>query len=146
MSKTGKVLIGVGLGLVILCFVLVVGGYFALNYIEARLQSSVKQDEMAGAEFGKKGDQSACMDEGLRRARTSSVIDLSGGLAIDTFVEACLKNAKPVKDFCLGVPGFWDVNDTRWLVEQCHRVGMDEKATGCIHVFTAKHDFCSPPK
>ena len=72
-------------------------------------------------------------------------VDLNKGMSLNSFLESCLKNSKPVQDFCTGVPGFWDVNDTKWLVEQCHKAGMDEKKSGCIFVFQAKHDFCSPP-
>jgi len=145
MTKTGKILVGIGCGLIILIAIVVVGGYFALNYIEARLNESVKPDEEAGTAYGKTVDQKGCVDEGLRRSRSMTFVDLNKGMSLNSFLESCLKNSKPVQDFCTGVPGFWDVNDTKWLVEQCHKAGMDEKKSGCIFVFQAKHDFCSPP-
>ena len=145
MAKTGKILLGVGCGVVVLAVIAIVGGYFALNYIEARLDASTKQDEAAGSEFGKKTDQQGCIDEGLRRARSYTYTDMSSSLYTQTFVEACLKNAKPVQDFCAGAPPFWDINETKWMVDQCHKAGLDEKKTGCVSVFAGKKNFCSPP-
>lgn len=146
MAKTAKILLGVGCGLMVILVVLAIWGYFVLNYVEKRLDESTKPDENAGVEYGKKTDQQGCIDEGLRRARSSTYTDLSGGLSSQIFVESCLKNAKPVQDFCSGVPSFWDINDTKWMVEQCHKVGMDERKTGCASVFAGKHSFCSPAK
>lgn len=146
MTKTVKILLGVGGGLIVLVVIVIVGGYFALNYIEARLEAGVKPDEEAGTAYGKTVDQKGCIDEGLRRSRSMTFTDLGKGTSLGSFLGTCLKNSKPVQDFCVGVPGFWDINDTAWMVEQCHKTGMDEKKSGCTFVFQAKHDFCSPPK
>lgn len=143
MTKNAKILTGIGCGLLVLGAIVLVGGYFTMNYLERRLAEGTKQYEAAGLEFGKTTDQQGCIDEGLRRGKTSSITDFS--LAVSTFTESCLKNAKPVADFCAGVPGFWSLKDTEWGVEQCQKAHQDEVNTGCMHVFQAKHSFCSPP-
>jgi hypothetical protein len=145
MSKTGKVLLGIGGGILVVIAVVAIGGYFAMGYIEARLEQGYKADEDAGLDYGKKADQEGCISEGVKRSRSVSVVDVGKSVGLTTFVDACLKNAKPVDGFCKGVPAFWDVNDTKWLVDECAKAGADSNKTVCMGVFQAKHDFCSPP-
>jgi hypothetical protein len=60
------------------------------------------------------------------------------------FTEACLKSGKPTPGFCDGVPSYWSTKDSEWKINQCRKAGMDEEKTGCMHVFKAKHNHCSP--
>ena len=142
MSKNGKILLFIGSGLLLLAVVCVVGGYFTANYMEARLEESVRPAKAEGVSFGKNVDQQSCILEGLRRGKSSSLTDPS--LAVNAFTEECLKAAKPTPNFCDGVPSYWSMQDNKWKVEQCRKSGHDEIRTGCTQVFMAKHRFCSP--
>ena len=145
MTKNGKILLGCGGVLIVIGVIVIVGGYFAMNYAERRLEESSRPDVEAGASFGKTVDQQGCIDEGLRRAKSMTIFDIGKGTSLDNFIGSCLKSAAPVKDFCVGVPGFWNMNDSQWVVEQCRKAGVDEKKSGCSYVFQAKHHYCSPP-
>lgn len=144
MSKNGKILLSVGGVLLLLIIVCGVVGKLGLDYVEKRLDESAKPDVDAGVEFAKTTDQKGCMDEGLRRAKTITFIDFSKGMSLDTFLESCLKEAKPTQDFCSGVPGRWSMKDTEWKKAECKNAGLDAEKTGCVYVFQAKYSFCSP--
>ncbi|MEQ1645332.1 MAG: hypothetical protein ABL959_17920 [Pyrinomonadaceae bacterium] len=146
MSKNIKILIGV-LGLLIfLAAVCVIGGYLGMNYLERNLQEAVKADVEEGKTYGKTIDQQACMTEGLRRSKSMTFIELSKLSSLGAFVEACIGVAKPVKDFCTGVPGAFDFDKNKWQINECRAAGLDEAKTGCTSVFQAKHAFCNPVK
>jgi len=143
MKRGVKIFIGVAGALFLFGVIAVIGGILALNYIESRIDESTKQYEAEGLEFGKTADQQGCINEGLRRAKSATVFEVGDGLANLVFVEACLKQCSPTKDFCSGVPSFWSTQDSEWKIEECRKAGLDEQKTGCMHVFKAKHNFCN---
>lgn len=144
MSKNGKILLTIGGILLVLVVVCGVVGKFALDYTEKRLTESAKPDMDAGALFARSTDQKGCMDEGLKRSRTIKLTDFGNGSSLNIFLEACLKEAKPTKDFCVGVPGYWSMKDGEWKISECRKAGLDEIKSGCSYVFQAKFSFCSP--
>ena len=144
MTKNGKILLGCGGVVLVIAVIVLVGGYFGLKYIDKRMDESLKPDEEAGTAYGKTVDQQGCVDEGLRRSRLIPLLAMGRSIALQTFVGACLKNARPVDNFCDGVPSYWDLDDTKWKVAQCHKAKMDEAETSCAMVFSEKKSFCRP--
>jgi len=145
MTRTAKILLGGCGGLLIVGIVLIVAFVIALNYFEARMAESTKGIETEGVEFGKTRDQQACIVEGLRRSRTTKITDFGESVDIMTFVDSCLKNARPTPSFCDGVPPILQVEDSNeWKADQCRRARMDELNTGCRIVFKTKQDVCRP--
>jgi hypothetical protein len=145
MTKNGKILLGCGGVLIIGIIVVLIVGYFAMNYVEKNLVQGVRADMDAGEEFAKTTDQKGCMTEGLKRSKTMGFLNVGQGMSLSSFVESCLKGAKPTDGFCTGVPGFWSFEKDEWITEQCRQAGLDKEKTGCFFVFAAKHNVCSPP-
>ena len=146
MKKGTKVALGVGCGVLVLgAVVVLVGGYFALNYLEGTIGETVKHVEAEGLEYAKTTDQQGCMNEGMNRSKSIGLIDFNGALALTAFVDACLKNSRPTTDFCEGVPSFWSMKESEWGSELCRKAGIDPEKTGCVHVTKRKHQFCSKP-
>ena len=143
--KTGtKVGLGIGCGvLLVLGIAVVVVGYFGLNYVEKHLGESVAKHEVEGQAFGKTTDKQGCMDEGMRRSTSLNLTDLGGGVALGTFVDACLETSRPTDKFCDGVPSFWSMKDGEWAAAECQKARIDPAKTGCIHVAKRKHHFCT---
>jgi len=144
MKKGAKVALGVGCGVLVFgAIVVIVAGYFGLNYIESRLDESVKKFEIEGREFGKTTDTKGCVDQGVHRSASVELLDMSGGIALGAFVDACLETSRPTDNFCEGVPSFWSMRDSEWAAAECTTAGLDSKKTACVHVLKRKHEFCS---
>jgi len=125
--------------------VVLVAGYFALNFLEKRLEESTAQFAVEGREFGKGADQRKCMDEGIRRSKSMGLLDFSGASTVSRFIDACLETSKATPNFCDGVPSFWSMKDNEWGAAQCRKAGIDPEKTGCIHAMKRQHEFCSKP-
>ncbi|HEV7699267.1 MAG TPA: hypothetical protein VGO43_03475 [Pyrinomonadaceae bacterium] len=145
MTKTGKILLGCG-GVIVIV-VIVLGGvvFYLMNKDFEKssklLQEGIKRDQNAGMEFGKTIDQPGCINEGFRLSRLTSQ---EREVTIFTFVNSCLQSAKPVQDFCVGVPPHSYPADTNWRAEECRKAGLDALKTECTSVFEAKQSFCQP--
>jgi hypothetical protein len=142
VSKGLKIFAGIGCGLVLIGAVGIVLFIIGLNVLESRLSESTRPFETEGREFGKRTGQQGCIDEGLRRAKSASFYEAGKGLETYIFVDACLETSGQTPGFCDGVPSYWSTKALEWKTAQCHKVGMDEQKTGCLHVFKAKHGRC----
>jgi hypothetical protein len=146
MKKGTKIALGVGCGVLALGAVIVlVGGYFAMNYLERTLGESVKGYEVEGREFGKTADQQGCMTEAMKRSKNVGLVDFSGAIALSTFADACLENSRATPNFCDGVPSFWSMKESEWGADLCRKASIDPEKTACVHVTKRKHQFCSKP-
>jgi hypothetical protein len=145
MTKGVKIFLGIGCGLLLIGAAVVVLGIIGLNYLEKTLDESTKQDEIEGRDFGRTVDQSACIAEGMRRSKSIGLIDLSRGVRLATFTDACLEASRPTPNFCDGVPSFWSMKDSEWGAAECRKAGVDPERTACIHVTKRKHEVCSKP-
>ena len=146
MSKNGKILLIVGGVLLVAAVVCAGAAKFGMDYAEKRITESTADDKAAGLELAKTADQQGCIVEGLNRASPVPFTDLGAAIGLRVFVGECLHNAKPVNDFCVGVPPLLSLKEGEWTTEQCRRSGMDEMKTGCKYVFTEKHSFCGALK
>lgn len=146
MKKGTKIGIGIGCSVLLIgAIAITVGGYFAINYLEKTVGENYAKFEAEGREFGANTDQQGCMDEGMRRSKSAGLIDLSGGLQLASFTDACLKASRATAGFCDGVPSLWSMKESEWGSEVCRKAGLDPEKTGCVHVTKRKHDFCSKP-
>ena len=146
MTKGTKIFLGVGCGVLLIgAIVVVVGGIFALNYVEKSMGEAYAGVEAEGREFGKTVDQRGCIDEGIRRSRSMGPLDLSRAIALSTYVDACLETCRPTAGFCDGLPSFWSMKDAEWSAAQCRKAGVDPEKTGCIHVLKRQYQFCIKP-
>ena len=83
MKKGTKIGIGIGCGVLLLgAIVVIVGGYFTLNWLEKNVGESYAKFEAEGREFGASTDQDGCVNEGMKRSKSKGLIDFSGGLEL----------------------------------------------------------------
>ena len=144
MTSNTRVFLGAGCGcLAIAAVIILVGGYFLLNHIEARLDESTKAFEIEGREFGSSADQQGCINEALRRSRSSGAFNLDAGMTAAVFLDACLETSRPTPDFCERIPSSLSLSGPDWDKDQCIKLGFDPYKTGCVHVFYRKRNFCS---
>jgi hypothetical protein len=147
MKRGTKIGLGIGCGaLLVVGAVVIVGGYFALNYLEKTVGEATQESEAEGREFGKTTDQEGCIKDGMRRSRSVGFVDFGGALALTAFVDACLNTSRPTEGFCNGVPSFWSMKEGEWGADLCRKAGIDPEKTACIHVTKRKHQFCTMPK
>ena len=144
MTKTAKVLLGIGGTLAILIILAIAGLYVGANYLEKRFGESANQEADAGREFAKTVDQQGCMTESLRKSKSFALTDFTKGINLAAFAGGCLDNAKPTAGFCDGVPPYWSTDDSKWGANECQKAGLDPEKTACMHVFQVKHRFCNP--
>lgn len=144
MTKTAKILIGVGGALAVVLIVVLIAGFFAVRY----LMNRVSADREEGKTFAQVQsiDQKGCISEGLKRARSIEFLNVGKGTSLSTFVEGCLRAATPNPDLCTGVPGMSITEKDAWITSQCQLAGMDKQKSGCFFVFAGKHNFCNGVK
>ena len=145
MTKGVKIFLGVGCGVLVIGVVVIIVGIMALNYFERTVGENLKGVETEGREYGRNVDQRGCIDEGVRRSKAVGMLDISAGLALSAFTDACLETSRPTAGFCDGVPSFWSMKDSEWGIAQCRKAGVDPEKTGCIHVMKRQHQHCSKP-
>ena len=144
MKRGTKIGLGIGCGgLLFLAAVVLVGGYFALNWVEKNVGEAFEKYEVEGREFGKTTDKQGCVNEGFRLSKSVGLIDFNGGMQLSTFVDACFKTSRETPNFCEGVPSFWSMKESEWGAAECRKAGLDPEKTGCVHVTKRKHQFCS---
>jgi len=150
MSTTMKILIPLGIGLFIIVVITAVTVGILL-YVASHLssdkelarQEAVKESE--GREFGKTTDQEGCMKEGLVQAKTIPIFQLKSNSINRAFVRGCLESSRATPLFCDHIPTDSLVHpsaESDWEDEQCEKIGMDVRETGCTFVFMAKIHFC----
>lgn len=145
MKRGAKIGLGIGCGLLLTGGLVLILGYFALNYVESRLGESTGPFEIEGREFGKKTDQQGCITEGMRRSKSIGLLDFSRAMELPAFRDSCLETSRPTPNFCDGVPSFWSMKESEWGAAQCRKAGINPETTGCVHVTKRKHQFCSKP-
>ena len=147
MSITKKILIALGIcvlssGLFLSALLLII----LPRKSEKELAREAEPHEIEGRQFGKTTDQEGCMKEGLTRAKSIPLQNLSRNLSNLWFVRACLKSSRPTARFCSGIPRdslFHASAEYDWEVQQCEDIGMNTSETGCIVVFTARANYCN---
>ena len=145
MTKGVKIFLGIGCGLLLIGVVVGILGIIGLNYLESTLGEATEKVEAEGRDYGRATDQQGCIAESMRRSKSMGLLDLSGGIALSAFTDACLENSRPTDKFCDGVPSFWSMKDSEWGADLCRKAGIDPEKTACIHVTKRKHQFCSKP-
>lgn len=121
-------------------FALVIVGYGLYVYLHvSQTFAGLEDRSKEGAEYGLKVDQSACVDEALRRYDPMASL---AGVSVHAFVRACLSEAKPAGDLCVGLPA---TDDTRagaaWVQNRCDgREAMDSRA--CLTVMRGVKSYC----
>ena len=145
MKKGAKIALGVGCGVLLVIVVVIVLGILALNFFEKSVGESMQKYETDGREFGRGTDQQGCISEAMKRSASFGLLDLSAGMGLSAFTDACLGSSRPTSGFCDGVPSFWSMKENEWGMSLCKKAGVDPEKTACIHVTKRKHQFCSKP-
>jgi hypothetical protein len=122
--------------------VVVAGIILVVHFESGESKRGYEAKEIEGREFGKKTDETGCMNEGLARAKGMKAWEVSSNVDNQAFVEECLKSSRPITGFCDNVPSVWKLKDNDLEREQCEKVGMDVFQTGCTAVFHARLSFC----
>lgn len=144
MKRGTKIGLGIGCGVLLLGgLVVIVGGYFALNWFEKNIGEMMVKDEQEGREFGKTTDKDGCMEEGMRRSKSQRLLDFKEALPLTAFVDGCLESSSDTPNFCEGVPSMWSMKDSEWGADVCREAGIDPDETGCVFVTKRKHEYCN---
>lgn len=142
MSKNTKIILIIGGGLV----VLLLAGILAIGFLISRMADDTAFDESKaeGAQFGKTIDNAACQAEGLSRAKRLGIFEVTEGVKIQYFTEACLETSRQTRNFCRSLPtemqDIWD--DHNWKDTECEKLGFKDKNLQCRFVLKARLDFC----
>jgi hypothetical protein len=140
MAQAKTIVIGCIASVVLIAAIVAcgIGGIFPLG-----LSKEPERVENEGMEFGKHTSQRGCLDEGLRRLRsTRRNYDVIGNREVEFFVYGCFQTCQATPDFCRGTPkedGFFTVR--QWSKEQClmEALGSDD---ACLDVFKEVSDVC----
>jgi hypothetical protein len=110
-------------GVLTILGIAVIGGivwWFSAN--KDRLIAEGKSANEEAATFAASHDQSACVDEGLRKVMPCDGIMCEATTKV--FTEHCITQATPTPGFCDGVPAMGEImNTSRWVVAECQRRG-----------------------
>jgi len=113
----------IAFGVMALLGVAVLGGivwWFASN--KDRLLLEGKEAMAEGQAFAASHDQSACVDEALRKGAACSGIMCE--VEAKFFTTACIQRAQPTPGFCDGVPPKNEIMKTAsWCAHECERRG-----------------------
>src|SRR5258708_6658095 len=94
---------------------------FVFHFESGEFKRGYEAKKIEGREFGKRTDQTGCMNEGLERAKGMRALELSRNVDNQAFVEECLKSSRPIAGFCDGVPSAWKLKDNDLDREQCEK-------------------------
>jgi hypothetical protein len=143
MSKGVKVLLVVFAVCLLGMVAVGVGGYLWFDAKKDDLRAGGAAAEAAGAAFGARADQAACLQEGLRRAESCGgfgpICEAENGI----FLRACLGRATPTPDFCAGVPAEGQILESAvWANAECLERGDAAGTSRCARLMQRKQDFC----
>ena len=124
----------------------VIGGvvwWFSAN--KDRLVGEGKTAMAEGSAFAADHDQSACVDEGLRKVSGCDGIMCEATSKI--FMKTCVDQAKPTSGFCEGVPPRNEIMKTsRWIIAECQRRGRKSDDQRCQRLLQAVPESCEKPQ
>jgi len=143
MTRLGKGLIITAVILVLGAGVVIAGGiYWVASHKDAWLAKG-KATINEGKEFGKGTDQEGCVAEGAKRHRDDPSI--SNGIAVQLFMQGCLRSSRATPGFCDNVPRQTEfVKSAQWRLEQCSKYNLQDNQ--CAQVFTVVQQYCERPQ
>jgi hypothetical protein len=108
--------------IILIVMVMGVGGYTWWKYNGEIMMQDAQAADGEGRRFGAGKDSTACMEEGVRRAKG---IGFSGAVAARVFLESCLKAAKLEAGFCDGVPSPTELlKSVSWQAQLNQKYGL----------------------
>lgn len=127
--RAKKTLIVTSVVLGVLLVVCVVCGASGWARFQVWADSARAEGERTTAEadqFAAGRDQSACLDEGLRRDDACGQNAVMCEAQVGVFTQRCLDQAAPVVGFCTGVPPTTEImQSVRWGIERCTALGRE---------------------
>ncbi|HEY8073746.1 MAG TPA: hypothetical protein VIF62_06550 [Labilithrix sp.] len=127
-------------GILALLGMLGIGGivwWFSAN--KDKFVAMAKQAEQESTEFAGSHEQSACIDEGLRRSDACDGIMCQAEAKV--FTQRCILKATPTAGFCDGAPAPGEIMATvRYTQAQCEKHGRradDQKCTQLMQAIGA---------
>ncbi|HCH65236.1 MAG: hypothetical protein CL927_15080 [Deltaproteobacteria bacterium] len=142
-----KVLMGFGvisgLGLVALMVVGLVLKRAAEDWL-VNLEADLPALAEEGVRFASEHDQSACIDEGLKRALPCAALEMTCLMGAGLFGQSCLDAATPDPTVCIGVPAQTaGLELGEWAQQQCTERGHQGN-TACVAFLTqAVGSYCA---
>ena len=125
MSKVGKVIIAIAIGLFLLVITVIgLGAYWWSQHKRELLDAGRRQIEQ-GQEAGRKTDEQGCLDEAVVRYKANR--GFTGSISPRLFLKACLDESRPTPGFCDRVPKQSDImGSVRWRMAESKRLGLDD--------------------
>jgi len=118
----------------------VIGAVLVVLFV-VRFFSMVKENQVAGSEFGKQHDAKACVDESIKRHTVT--IDPTREVTETTFIQACLIIANSNDEFCREVPKLGiivnQVAVAEWADSKCAERGLSGEGCRQAYVGVAMH-------
>lgn len=125
--------------------VAVIGGavwWFSAN--KDRLLAEGKESVAEAEAFATNHDQTACVDEGLRRGGTCDGFVCE--VKAKVFTTTCLQRAAPTPGLCTGVPAPTEIIKTAsWVIDECQRRGKRSDDQRCQRLVQAVPEACQHP-
>lgn len=119
----------------------VVGVVWWFSANKDRLLAAGKEGTAEAATYAASHDQSACVDEGLRRVAMCDGIMCEAKEKI--FTTACVQNATPSTGFCDNVPPANAIMEVaRWSVDECERRRQSARDQRCHRLVQAVPAAC----
>ncbi len=141
-----KILIGIAAGFILLVALITGGSFLFVHFtVDENYRKAVAEKKIEGANFGKTTDQAGCFSEGMKRSEKITLVSpMKDQAELESFVESCLPESRPTKDFCEGVPADYALPlIEHWKSRKCLEAGLGEGSSGCDYVLEQQINFCS---
>ena len=144
MSGTVKVLLAI-FGILVLLLVGVAGaGYWWFKTRGADYLKDTQAAYSEGTRAGARSDEKGCYDRVIGALKTPEGATFSGSVRNGVSFSACLRAAKPVADFCDGVPAQTEfIASATWQTRVCASTGVASEY--CTAVQGEVQKYCALP-
>ena len=132
-TSRGRIVVRVVVIVMVVIFFLI--GLSSIELFTSAWSNAEKQELAVaeGASFGAQNTDQACLDETIRRVRTSDAWLM---ISERGFLQACLEDAKVSSTFCAGVPVPSDGEaGLEWRLAQCEsqELGLEDANCGLLY-------------
>lgn len=141
MPKWLKIVLGILVGLIVICGVGVGGAAYWAKGAVGDLKELGEKTKADADAFAKSSDSNGCLAEALRRMEAEP--GLKAEITHQVFLEFCLKSAAKAPGFCDGAPKAGEITATAtWSVSKCEAAGK-AKVEACPRAMQAVAKYCA---